>query len=151
MKQLSLFQDAEGHTMHVAGFMTAIKAAMFNAARESPLSRAQIAARMNQMAQDAGVRLTKGRSRAISQDTLDKWLSVDDREHPPSLLALHVFCLALRDHAPLHVLLAGHGCQIMSKEDSKMAAYGRACIKGKAQARAKRRLEEELLEMETKS
>ena len=35
-----------------------------------------------------GVRLTAGNTRAISKDTLDKWLSPSDESHPPSILAV---------------------------------------------------------------
>jgi hypothetical protein len=73
--QLSLFEEANSRTMQVAGLVSAIKGAMFRAARDSAMSREQITARMNDIALAAGVRMTQGRARIISQDTVDKWLT----------------------------------------------------------------------------
>ncbi|WP_235956937.1 hypothetical protein [Fundidesulfovibrio magnetotacticus] len=101
---------------------------------------------MNALAVSAGVRMTKGRSKVISLDTLDKWLSSEEREHVPSLLALHIFCLALEDTAPLRAWLAAFGCDVMTAEDRKLRDYGRACIEDKARAKAKRKLEDMILE-----
>lgn len=146
--QLSLFEEANSRTMQVAGFVSAIKAAMFRAARDSAMSREQITDRMNDVALAAGVRMTQGRARIISQDTLDKWLSADDREHVPSMLAVHVFCAALGTIAPLRVWLSSFGCDVMTPADRKLRNYGQACIEGKVRAKSKRRLEDELLEQE---
>ena len=92
------------------------------------------------------MRMTKGRSRTISLDTLEKWLSTEEREHVPSLIALHIFCLALNDTAPFQTWLTAFGCDVMTPEDRRLRDYGSACIEDKARAKRKRKLEEKLLE-----
>lgn len=145
-QQLSLFDNSNSKALQAGGIVAAIKAAMAGAAKQSAFSREQVVDRMNDIAVTAGMRMTKGRSRTISLDTLEKWLSTEEREHVPSLIALHIFCLALNDTAPFHTWLATFGCDVMTPEDRRLRDYGRACIEDKARAKRKRKLEEKLLE-----
>ncbi len=91
-----------------------------------------------------GVRLTAGNTRAISKDTLDKWLSPSDESHPPSILAVLVFCLATDDSAPLRAMLRSVGLDVMTAEDRKVCEYGRALIEQKKMRKRLRKLEDEL-------
>lgn len=146
MRQMSLFEENNTRAQRFHGFVPAIKAAMARAAKTSRFSREQILDQMNAIALESGERMTRGRAKTISLDTLDKWLAPDEREHVPGLKALHIFCIALDDPSPLQSWLAAFGCEAMTPEDRKLRDYGRACIENKARARAKRRLEEDLLE-----
>lgn len=142
MRQMSLFEgDAQ-----LAGLIPAVRAAMNAAAGLDPDGRKLLVDKINALAASGGVRLTAGNTKSISKDTLDKWLSPADRDHVPNLLAVVVFCLATGDLRPMREALRPLGADVMTPEDRKYAAYGRAIIEQKAKAKAKRRLEEELLE-----
>ena len=145
MIQLSLFDEINGPAMQVGGFIPAIKAALYAAAKRSTLSRDELVERMNGIAMAAGVRMTQGRAKGISRETLDKWLAAEEREHVPSLVAVHIACVALNDVGPLKAWLAAFGCGVMTAEDKKLCAYGRAVLEDKMRSKSKRRLEEELL------
>lgn len=142
--QLGLFEENGRLPLVVAGLVASIKAAMNKAAANSPLSRAQIVDRMNTLAQDAGVRLTKGNAKSISEDTLAQWLNPLEHGHTPSLLAVNVFCLALGNVSPLAAQLEAQGCSVMDAEDRRYRDYGRACVKARAAAKQKRKFEEEI-------
>lgn len=142
--QLGLFEENGRLPLVVAGLIASIKAAMNKAAANSSLSRAQIVDRMNVLAQDAGVRLTKGNAKSISEDTLAQWLNPSERSHTPSLLAVNVFCLAVGNVAPLSAQLAVHGCSVMGDEDRRYRDYGKACVNARAAAKQKRKIEEEI-------
>ncbi|MBI4804435.1 MAG: hypothetical protein HY795_04280 [Desulfovibrio sp.] len=143
MRQLNLFDD---DTTSLAGVVQAIRAAMNSAAGASEEGRKLLVDRLNALAGSANVRLTSGNTRSISKDTLDKWLSPSDRDHPPSILAVLALCLATGDLRAIQAMLRPLGVDVMTHEDRKLRDYGRACIENKARAKAKRRLEEEILE-----
>lgn len=142
--QLGLFEDDNRLCLAVAGLCASVKAAMNRAAAASSLSRAQITDRMNSLAQAAGVRLTKGNAKTISEDTLDQWLNPAERDHTPSLLAVNVFCLAVGDAGPLAAQLAIHGCAVMDAEARRYRDYGKACATVREAARRKKKIEEEI-------
>ncbi|GFK94754.1 hypothetical protein NNJEOMEG_02601 [Fundidesulfovibrio magnetotacticus] len=144
MRQLSLFDASDAHSL--AGLMSAVRAAMNAAAGSSEDGRKLLVDRLNSLASSANVRLTAGNAKSISKDTLDKWLSPSDRDHPPSLMAVVVMCLATGDAGAIREMLRPLGLDVMTQEDRKLRDYGRAVIEEKSRARAKRRLEEELLE-----
>ncbi len=130
----------------VAGFNSAVKAAMQRAISEARpvLSREQVLDRMNRIAWEAGVKLTMGNARKLALPTLDKWLNPADREHLPSILALHVFCLAVGSLIPMGLLVGLHGCELMTPEDKRLRNYGLACIESKSKRKTLKRLEEEI-------
>lgn len=144
-RQIGLFeQDGGRMASHVAGLMTAVRACMAQAAARSQLSRAQILDRINAIILAAGVRLTKGNAKAISGDTLDKWLNPGEREHAPSLLAVNVFCLAVGDASAVAAMLHLHGMEPMTTEDRKFRDYGRAMAHQRKVRKALRKIEEDL-------
>ena len=81
-----------------------------------------------------------------SLDTLEKWLATEEREHIPSLMALHIFCLALGSASPLGAWLSIYGCDVMTPTDRRLRDYGRICIEDKKRAGGKRSLEKRILE-----
>lgn len=142
--QLKLFDSDNRLPLVVAGLVASIKAAMNRDAAACGMSREQIADRMNEISQAAGVRLTQGNSRSISPALLEKWLSPAEREHVPSLIAVNVFCLAVGRTEALAAQLAAHGCAVMTDEDRSLRDYGRACDEARKAAKTKRKMEENL-------
>jgi 2-oxoglutarate dehydrogenase complex dehydrogenase (E1) component-like enzyme len=145
MRQLSLFDttdDAHG----LAGVVPAVRAAMNAAAGASEEGRKLLVDSLSALAASANVRLTAGNAKSISKDTLDKWLSPSDRDHPPSILSVVALCMATGDAGAIRAMLRPLGLDVMTNEDRKLRDYGLAVIDGKAKAKAKRRMEEELLE-----
>lgn len=142
-RQLSLF-DADNRTAaNVAGFASLIRAAMNRAAAESGLSRDQIVDKMNELALASGVRMTQGKARKISKDTLEKWLNPDS-SYPPSLLAVAIFMQALGNISPLAAWLGLHNCEIMTEEDRKYRDLGKIKLEQKEAAAQARELENQL-------
>ncbi|WP_027176484.1 hypothetical protein [Desulfovibrio aminophilus] len=142
MKQLSLFDD-DGMSQ-LAGLIPSVRAAMNRAAGADEEGRKLLLDRINAVAVSAGVRLTAGNVKAISKDTLDKWLSPGDRDHTPSLLAVVVFCLATKNYDPLRMLLRVVGLDVLTAEDRKLRDYGRACVSEREARRKKKQLEESI-------
>ncbi len=141
MRQASLLDDDHGR---LAGLIPTLRAAMNRAASEDEAGRKLLVDRINAVAQAAGVRLTAGNAKAISKDTLDKWLNPADRDHTPGLLAVAVFCQATRDAGALRVLLQALGLDVMSTEDRKLRDYGRACLAEREARKNKRKLEDDI-------
>ena len=137
MPQFSLF---DYDYSRIAGLMPAVRAAMRRAAgNPDGEGRKALVDKRNAIARDAEVRLTAGRAESVSKDVLDKWLSPSDTSHPPSILALVVFCKATGDYEPLRVILA-----IMTPEDRRFRDYGKADMEMKAARKRKKQLEEKL-------
>lgn len=151
MRQLSLFTPDHDYA-HLAGLLPAVRGAMRRAAgAEDGEGRKSLPDTINTIAISGGVRLTTGNSKAITKDILDKWLSPSDTSHPPSITAVVVFCLATGDMTPLKLILKAAGLHVVTEEDMKDVAYGRACrmeLEAKHMEREakkmKRRLEEDL-------
>lgn len=160
MRQLHLpLSDDYGD---LAGTMPAIRAAMRRAAGSADGDgRKALPDQINAIARHHEIRLTSGNSKTVSKDTLDKWLSPSDMSHPPSILALLVFCRTTHDVRPMltMVLALGRelatalvveaaralGMEVMTEEDKTDAAYGRACRMEREAKRAKKRIEENML------
>ena len=100
--------------------------------------------KINKIASSAEIRLTGGNVKSISKDTLDKWLSPSDVSHPPSLLAVVVFCRATGDSSPLQILLQVLGLDVMTAEDKKARDYGKAILDEKAARTKRRRIEQNM-------
>lgn len=137
-KQLSLLDHIPGN---LAGLVPSVRAAMNRAAGEDEQGRKLLLDRLNNLAAEAGIRLTSGSAKAISKDTLDKWLAPADRDHTPSLLAVACFCVAT-NHEPLRVLLRALGLDVMTAEDRKARDYGLACMAEREARKRKRKLED---------
>ncbi|PKN07595.1 MAG: hypothetical protein CVU73_12685 [Deltaproteobacteria bacterium HGW-Deltaproteobacteria-8] len=138
MQQHSLFKDDHGA---LAGLVPAMRAAMNRAAGADTAGRALLVDRINDIARQAGLRLTTGNAQSISKDTLDKWLAPSDRDHTPSLLAVVVFCAATGDSAPLQMMLRALGLDVMTAEDRMLRDYGKACKTVREASRRKKMLE----------
>lgn len=147
MRQLSLIDD-EYTTL--SGAMPLIKAALRRVAGdENSEGRKLLVDKINKIARISGVKLTGGNVRAISKDTLDKWLSPSDESHPPSVVAILAFCLATQNTTPLRVMLRVAGLDVMTEEDRLYAEIGRRSVEAKrknAEAKKARRLIQELEE-----
>jgi hypothetical protein len=139
--QLSLLDDCSA----LAGALPAIRAAMRTVAGDPDGDgRKALPDKINAVARKSGLRLTTGNARAISKDTLDKWLSPSDTGHPPSLAALLAFCAATHNDAPLRSMLRGLGLDVMTAEDRKMCDYGRAVIRQKEARKQIKKMEVDL-------
>lgn len=147
MRQLSLIDD-EYTTL--SGAMPLIKAALRRVAGdENSEGRKLLVDKINKIARISGVKLTGGNVRAISKDTLDKWLSPSDESHPPSVVAILAFCLVTQNTTPLRVMLRVAGLDVMTEEDRLYAEIGRRSVEAKrknAEAKKARRLIQELEE-----
>lgn len=139
MRQGSLFDDDHGR---LSGVVSAVRAAMNRAAGADEDGRKLLVDRINAVARDAGLRLTVGNAKAISKDTLDKWLNPNDRDHTPGLLAVLAFCRATKDAAPLRAMLQALGLDVMTDEDRKLRDYGRACLEERKARKHKKMLED---------
>ncbi len=139
LKQHSLFKDDLGA---LAGLVPALRASMNRAAGADAAGRKLLVDRINDIAHQAGLRLTTGNAQSISKDTLDKWLAPSDRDHTPSLLAVVVFCAATGDHAPLQMMLRAIGLDVMTAEDRRHCDYGKACLAERTARRNKKMLED---------
>ena len=143
-KQLSLFQGDSQDFNQLAGLIPTIRSAMNRAAGEDEAGRKLLVDKINFIATSAGVRLTSGNVKAISKDTLDKWLAPGDRDHTPSILAVAVFCAATGSPDPLRILLKGLGLDVMTHEDRRLRDYGRACRMEREARKHKKMLEGEI-------
>lgn len=128
----------------LAGVMPAIRAAMNRVASDTDAGRDILLDKINLVARQAGIRLTAGNAKAVSRDTLDKWLSPSDASHPPSINAVLAFCAATGDHAPLRVILRAMGLDIMTTEDRTYRDIGRASVEAEAARKRLRQLKETL-------
>lgn len=145
-QQLSLLAETQ-NILQAAALVQAIKAGMRNCTCLCAFSRAEVAEKMNTIALAAGVRMTQGRAKTISQDTLDKWLNPEEREHVPSLMALHIFCLALQDATPLQLWLEAFGIKSMTPEDEVLRDYGKAMQQREIAANKVKRAKQKLTEV----
>lgn len=97
--------------------------------------------KINAVAAMCGIKLTGGNTRAISKDTLDKWLSPSDESHPPSVLALLAFVAATGDPAPLRAMLRAVGLDIMTAEDRRFRDLGKLDAEMRAARKRRKMLE----------
>jgi hypothetical protein len=104
LKQLSLLDDIPGS---LAGLIPAVRAAMNRAAGADPEGRKLLVDRLNDLAAQTGIRLTQGSAKAISKDTLDKWLAPTDREQHSLAPGRGRFLLGDLESGAAAVLLRG--------------------------------------------
>ena len=142
MSQMSLF-DCD--YTRFAGVMPAVRAAMRRAAgAPDSVGRKGLVDKINLITTEAEIRLTGGQGTSISKDTLDKWLSPSDTSHPPSVLAVLVFCWACEEFDALRVIVRAVVMDLMTPEDRRLRDYAEADLKMKEARKRKKRLEEEL-------
>lgn len=141
MRQASLLDDDHGK---LAGLIPAMRAAMNRAAGEDEAGRKLLVDRINAVAHSVGIRLTAGNTKAISKDTLDKWLNPNDRDHTPGILAVVAFCLAVKDMSALRVIARAAGLDLMTEEDRRHRDYGKACVAEREARKRKKMLEENI-------
>lgn len=147
--QLSLFDADNKAVSSVCGLTGLIRTAMNRAAAASPYSRAQIVERMNRIALTSGKRMTQGKAKTISLDTLEKWLN-PEADVVPSLLAVEIFMRAVNSLAPLEAWLDLHQCEVMTPPKRKLCLYAHNVLEGKRISKTQKRLEEDLLQQEIK-
>lgn len=128
----------------LTGLMQRLKACLNKCCNKSGLSRDQILDRLNDMANAAGVKLTAGNSKALSNATLEKWLNPQNRDHQPGVVPVNAICAALDDYRPLALLLEIHGLEVMSEEDRFALDYGKTCLAARKAAQEKKKLEAQL-------
>ena len=143
MRQLSLFEQENKAIAYIAGFTSLVKASMNSAAAASPYSRQQILERMNMLTARAGKRLTSGKAKSISIDTLEKWLNPES-DAVPTLLALEVFMQAANTVEPLKSWLQLHNCALMTPQDEMLRDLGKTKLAQKRHAERARELENKL-------
>lgn len=138
MRQLSLLDDIAP----MAGVMAEIRAAM-RAVAGAPEGegRKALPDKINAVAAMSGLKLTGGNSRAVSKDTLDKWLSPSDESHPPSIQALLAFVVATGDPAPLRAMLRAVGLDVMTAEDRLYRDLGKLDAEMRAARKRRKMLE----------
>lgn len=140
-RQLSLIEDIA----QLAGALPAIKAAMRAVAGDPEgAGRKALPDKINAIARASGVKLTGGNARAISEDTLHKWLSPSDESHPPSIHAVLAFYLATGSDAPLRAMLQSVGLDVMTKKDKKLRDLGEIEKQAKELRKRRRMLEDDL-------
>lgn len=145
MRQLSLLKDVAP----LAGVMAEIRAAMrAMAGAPDGEGRKGLPEKINAVASMSGIKLTGGNVRAISKDTLDKWLSPSDESHSPSILALLAFVAATGDAAPLRAMLQAVGLDVMSAEDRRFRDLGRLDAEMRAARKKRKMLEASIDEQE---
>ena len=141
MRQLSLLENPA----QLAGVMPAIKAAMRVAAGDPEGDgRKALPGKLNSIARASGVKLTSGNTKAISEDTLHKWLSPSDESHPPSIHAVLAFYLATGSDEHLRAMLQSVGLDIMTKRDKKLRDIGEIETQTKVLRKRRRLLEDDL-------
>lgn len=145
--QLYLFEHESSAASAAAssGISGLIRAAMHRAAAAAPYSRAQIVERMNRLALASGKRMTSGKAKGISLDTLEKWLNPESDAVPP-LQAVDIFMRAVGTTAPLEAWAASFGCGLMTPQQAKKLRWANEELERKIKGKAHKRLEEELLQ-----
>ncbi len=117
---------------------------MSSTVEASNLSREQIVDRMNDLADQYGVRLTKGNGKSLTIDTFEKWLNYNDTSRVISLKALMVFCAVTESVEPVQIMVEPLGWMIIGDQDSKLLMWAKEYHLIKESRRKMRRLEEEL-------
>ena len=143
MRQFSLFDST---TTRRSLIDREIKAAMAAACKRfcdsHRVSREEVVARMNSRAVEAGVRLTGGNAKELSDHIFAKWLSPSAPDHMPGIRALNVFMDVVGDLSPLSVQAAVHDGAVVSAEQLLLLERAEVENQIKALQRRKKQLEE---------
>jgi hypothetical protein len=140
MKQLTIFECSK-YMNH-----RTVKELLNLSADKSGLSRETIAIKMNEIACRFGISLTSSNNGgALSEDTLIKWLTVNDKENRNMPIhALPIFCKVINDTTILEAILKPFGLSIIGPDDQKKLAWAEANLTIKHQRKKIRKLEEDL-------
>lgn len=138
MKQLSLFSQPS------LNINRTLKKQMAHSAKSSQWSRDEILDRMNDLASRYGVRLMKGNGKALTMTTFEKWLNVAAMEHVPPVNSLVIFCAAIGDNSPMHVLMEPLGKGVVDEADAKLLLWAKEYQRAKSARQKMKKLEAEL-------
>jgi len=116
-----------------------VKEAMRQAIKSSELSREQVVDRMNELARVEGI-TTGRRAKAISIDTMEKWLS-HSAEHLIPWKLLPIFCHVVNSISPFKPLLAALGASVIDKKEWLMLEWAKAEKEKRAIRRKQKLLE----------
>ncbi len=117
------------------------KAGLAKALKASPLSREQIADRVNAMFGSAGS------SYKVSPAALDRWAAPSDTSHNCPGFVIPALCLVLESFEPLQTLLIPLGLSIAGERERALMILGESQILAKKLTRKRRRALEALAEM----
>lgn len=138
VKQLSLFSQPS------LNINRALKEQIAGSAKDSQWSREEILDRMNDLAGRYGVRLMKGRGAELTMTTFEKWLNVSAMEHVPPVNSLIIFCAAIEDARPMHVLMQALGAEVINEPDAKLLLWAKEYQRAKSARQNMKKLEAEL-------
>ena len=117
-----------------------LKRLMRTAIKESGLSRAEVAVRMNDLAEIEAL------GKEVSLDCLNSWLKNEDNRHVPMEL-LVIFCKAVGSVMAMQAFLAPVGALAVDRKELAALELGQAAIL-KKQARRKEKMALLKLQME---
>lgn len=120
-----------------------MKEAMREAIKESGLSRDQVVDRMNELARAEGIP-TGGRTKKLSIDMLEKWLS-ESAEHLIPWKLLPIFCYVVNSISPFKPLLAPLGAKVIDQKEELLLEWA----KGENQKKAINKKQKLLIEQIT--
>jgi hypothetical protein len=120
------------------------KTACHDDAKACNLSRKQIVDKMNDLAEQYGVRLSHGNSNGLDIGTLEKWLNPADDTHRMPMRALPIFCAVTGRCSCVTVLTQPLGLMVIGPREQKMLAWAEAKMTIKQQNQLLRKLEGEL-------
>ncbi len=121
-----------------------LKLAMVSAEKKSGLSREQIVDQMNDLAEQYGLRLTKGNGRNLTIDTLEKWLNSKDRSRVINIKALPVYCRVVGSNEPIAELIKPLGGMLIGQKDAKLLAWAKQYHRAKDARQVMKKIEAEL-------
>lgn len=120
-----------------------VKRAMATVLSSCGRSREQVVDQMNELADQYGVKLTKGTG-ALTLDTLEKWLNPHDMERVINIKAMVIFCAVTGSVEPLQVMVKPLGFAIVGTKDANLLRWAKEYHKGKQAREAMKRIEAEL-------
>ncbi len=120
----------------------ALKIAMSEAIKSSPLSREQIVDVMNQMAAAAGIR-HDGKNGHITLDILDKWCARSSTGHQIPVKYLPIFCQAAQSLLPFDALMPT-GAQVIDGDDVLILKWAKIEKERRNLSRESRRIAQEV-------
>lgn len=138
MHQLDLFNVV---TLNVGKHLTVAMAA---AEKECGLAREQIVDRMNDVAAQYGVRLSKGAGRNLTVDTLEKWLNPNDLTRTINVKALVIYCHVVGAISPMAELVRPLGGMVINRKDTKLLQWAKQYQRAKEARLAMKKIEAEL-------
>lgn len=130
-------------TPDLADVERGIAEAMWQGAKESPMSREQIVDRMNEIAVKQGRKLTTGNAKELSLAMFDKWLNPAE-SHTPSFYALGVFAKVAENQGVFEAQTRPHGYRVITEHQGKMLRMKEIEIQRAKLAKEERELKREM-------